>query len=68
MFPPPSPKGGGESSRKRGGNEYLMRSTRSKKLRTQTGDVVDLGDDDDDFCEIDNYTCDNDTSMKAEGE
>jgi hypothetical protein len=44
-----------------------MRSTQSKKSRTQTGDVVDLGDDDD-FCDIDNYTCDNGTSMKAEGE
>jgi hypothetical protein len=44
-----------------------MRSTQSKKSRTQLGDVVDLGDDDD-FCDIDNYTCDNDTSMKAEEE
>ena len=31
------------------------------------GDVLDL-DDDDDFCDTDNYTCDNDTSMKVEVE
>jgi hypothetical protein len=44
-----------------------MKITRSNKSKTQTGDVVDLGDHDD-FCDIDNYTCDNDTYMKAEGE
>jgi hypothetical protein len=44
-----------------------MRSTQSKKSGIQTGDVIDQGDDDN-FCNINNYTCDNDTSMKAEGE
>jgi hypothetical protein len=43
-----------------------MRNTQSKKSKTQMGDVVDLGDDD--FCDINNYACDNDGSMKAEGE
>jgi hypothetical protein len=56
-----------ESSRKRGDGEYSMKITQSNKSKTQTGDVVDLGDHDD-FCDIDNYTCDNDTYMKAEGE
>ena len=64
MFPPPPPRGrSGVNLQGRGS----VMSTQSKKSRTQTGDIVDLGDDDD-FCDIYKYTCNNDTSMKVERE